>query len=49
MSSGVVSLSRLLRPYWRLLLIALIAMVIAGGADLLEPWPFLLDARAADG
>ncbi len=42
MSSGVVSLSRLLRPYWRLLLIALIAMVIAGAADLLEPWPLKL-------
>jgi subfamily B ATP-binding cassette protein MsbA len=39
MSGHVVSLLRLLRPYWRLLTIAFLAMLVAGAADLLEPWP----------
>ena len=39
MSSRVVGVSRLLRPYWPLLAVALIAMTIAGATDLIEPWP----------
>ena len=34
-----LNLSRLLRPYWKLLAIALGAMLVEAGADLLEPWP----------
>ena len=30
---------RLLAPYWRLLAIAFVAMLITSAADLLEPWP----------
>jgi subfamily B ATP-binding cassette protein MsbA len=30
---------RLLRPYWRQLAIAFVAMLVQGAADLLEPWP----------
>ena len=39
MSGRAVSLSRLLRPYRRLLLVAFLAMLVQGTADLLEPWP----------
>jgi subfamily B ATP-binding cassette protein MsbA len=34
-----VSLFRLLRPHWRLLAVAFIAMLVQSAADLLEPWP----------
>ena len=34
-----LNLSRLLRPYWKLLAVALGAMLVEAGADLLEPWP----------
>ena len=34
-----LSLGRLLRPHWRLLGVAFVAMLVEGGADLLEPWP----------
>ncbi len=34
-----VNVARLLRPYWKLLACAFAAMLIEGGADLLEPWP----------
>ena len=30
---------RLLAPYWKLLAIAFVAMLITSAADLLEPWP----------
>ena len=39
MSRYVVSIWRLLRPYWTLLAIAFVAMLVTGAADLLEPWP----------
>ena len=39
MTTHVVSLWRLLRPYWRSLVVAFLAMLVAGVADLLEPWP----------
>jgi subfamily B ATP-binding cassette protein MsbA len=38
-SGRAVSLTRLLRPYWRLLFVAFLAMLVQGTADLLEPWP----------
>ena len=38
-SRYVVSIWRLLRPYWTLLTVAFVAMLVAGAADLLEPWP----------
>jgi subfamily B ATP-binding cassette protein MsbA len=34
-----LNLSRLLRPSWKLLAVALGAMLVEAGADLLEPWP----------
>jgi hypothetical protein len=34
-----LNLARLLRPYWKLLTVAFGAMLLEGGADLLEPWP----------
>ena len=39
MTARVVSLGRLLRPHWRLLTTAFVAMAFAGAADLVEPWP----------
>jgi subfamily B ATP-binding cassette protein MsbA len=33
------SLVRLLRPYWTLCVVALLAMLVESAADLLEPWP----------
>src|SRR5215470_8834517 len=33
------SLVRLLRPYWKLCAVALLAMLVESAADLLEPWP----------
>jgi len=34
-----INLSRLLRPHWKLLTIAFIAMLLQGATELLEPWP----------
>src|SRR5262245_48918305 len=34
-----VRLAQLLRPYWKLLALAFVAMLVEGAADLLEPWP----------
>jgi ATP-binding cassette, subfamily B, bacterial len=39
MAARRLNLSRLLRPHWRLLTVAFGAMLVEGGADLLEPWP----------
>jgi subfamily B ATP-binding cassette protein MsbA len=37
--TGRVRLFYLLRPYWILLAVALAAMLVEGGTELLEPWP----------
>jgi ATP-binding cassette, subfamily B, bacterial len=37
--TGQTSLYRLLRPYWKIGIVALVAMLLESGADLLEPWP----------
>jgi subfamily B ATP-binding cassette protein MsbA len=34
-----LSLIPLLRPHWKLLAVAFVAMLLQSGADLLEPWP----------
>jgi ATP-binding cassette, subfamily B, bacterial len=34
-----LSLFRLLRPHWKLLAVAFVAMLVQSAADLLEPWP----------
>lgn len=34
-----LNLGRLIRPYWRLLGLAFVAMLIASASNLLEPWP----------
>jgi ATP-binding cassette, subfamily B, bacterial len=34
-----LKLVALLRPYWKLLTVAFLAMLVEGAADLLEPWP----------
>jgi ATP-binding cassette subfamily B protein len=39
MGARSLSLTRLLRPYWKLLAFAFVAMLIEGAAELLEPWP----------
>ena len=39
MATRRLNLTRLLRPYWTLLAIAFVAMLVEGAADLLEPWP----------
>jgi hypothetical protein len=39
MAARGLSLARLLRPYWKPLVVAFGAMLIQAGADLLEPWP----------
>jgi subfamily B ATP-binding cassette protein MsbA len=39
MSRRSLRLVRLLRPYWPLLVLAFVAMLAEGTADLLEPWP----------
>jgi len=36
---SAVKLRELLRPYWKLVVLALVAMLMESGADLLEPWP----------
>ena len=39
MAIPAVGLRRLLRPYWKLLIVAFAAMLVEGAADLLDPWP----------
>jgi hypothetical protein len=39
MAAGRLSLTRLLRPYWKLVAVAFGAMLVEGAADVLEPWP----------
>jgi ATP-binding cassette, subfamily B, bacterial len=39
MAARSLSLVRLLRPHWTLLLVAFGAMLVQSAADLLEPWP----------
>jgi ABC-type multidrug transport system fused ATPase/permease subunit len=47
----LIWVTRLLRPYWGRLAIALAAMLVESGADLLEPWPlkiifdYVIDAK----
>ena len=36
---SVAKLGQLLRPYWKLLVLAFVAMLMESAADLLEPWP----------
>jgi len=36
---SAVKLRELLRPYWKLVVLALVAMMMESAADLLEPWP----------
>jgi ATP-binding cassette subfamily B protein len=36
---SAVKLRELLRPYWKLVVLAMVAMLMESGADLLEPWP----------
>jgi ATP-binding cassette, subfamily B, bacterial len=38
-TTPAVPLRKLLRPYWNRLAVAFAAMLVEGGADLLEPWP----------
>jgi subfamily B ATP-binding cassette protein MsbA len=42
MCAGPVHLWRLVRPYWRLLLAAFMAMLLESAMDLWEPWPLKL-------
>jgi subfamily B ATP-binding cassette protein MsbA len=39
MANRSLSLVRLLRPHWKLLAVAFVAMLLQSAADLLEPWP----------
>jgi subfamily B ATP-binding cassette protein MsbA len=39
MTSGRLTLGHLLRPYWKLLALAFMAMLVEASAELLEPWP----------
>ena len=39
MKKGKTRIRSLLRPHWKTLILALIAVLIEGAADLLEPWP----------
>ena len=39
MAAGSLRLTRLLRPYWKLMAVAFAAMLVQGAADVLEPWP----------
>jgi ATP-binding cassette, subfamily B, bacterial len=36
---SAVKLRELLRPYWKVVVLALVAMLMESSADLLEPWP----------
>jgi len=38
-AQGMIRITRLLRPYWRLIAIAFVALLAESAADLLEPWP----------
>lgn len=39
MSARKVEITRLLRPYWKQLIVAFVAILAESGTDLLEPWP----------
>ncbi|PYS78698.1 MAG: ABC transporter ATP-binding protein, partial [Acidobacteria bacterium] len=39
MSVGKIKITRLLRPYWRQLAVAFVAIMAESATDLLEPWP----------
>jgi ATP-binding cassette subfamily B protein len=39
MSARKIQVTRLLRPYWKQLIVAFIAILAESGTDLLEPWP----------
>jgi ABC-type multidrug transport system fused ATPase/permease subunit len=39
MATGGLRLTQLLRPNWRLLLVAFAAMLVQAASDVLEPWP----------
>ncbi|HMF57669.1 MAG TPA: ABC transporter ATP-binding protein [Pyrinomonadaceae bacterium] len=39
MKKGMIQITRLLRPHWKALSIAFIAVIGESGTDLLEPWP----------
>jgi ATP-binding cassette subfamily B protein len=39
MSARKIQVTRLLRPYWKQLVVAFIAILAESGTDLLEPWP----------
>jgi subfamily B ATP-binding cassette protein MsbA len=39
MSARRIQVTRLLRPYWKQLVVAFIAILAESGTDLLEPWP----------
>ena len=39
MATSPLSLTRLLRPYWTLVTVAFVAMLVEGATGLLEPWP----------
>ena len=39
MGGQSLNLVALLRRYWKLLTVAFLAMLVEGGADLLDPWP----------
>ena len=42
MFTGTLDLWRLVRPYWRLLAVAFVAMVVESAMSLWEPWPLKL-------
>src|SRR5919202_4952626 len=39
MSARKIKITRLLRPYWRQLAVAFVAILAESATDLLEPWP----------
>ncbi len=39
MSARRIQVTRLLRPYWKQLVVAFVAILAESGTDLLEPWP----------
>ncbi|HST51478.1 MAG TPA: ABC transporter ATP-binding protein [Pyrinomonadaceae bacterium] len=39
MSARKIQIARLLRPYWKQLAVAFVAILAESGTDLLEPWP----------
>src|SRR5436309_12125699 len=34
-----VKVTQLVRPYWKYLIVAFVAIIVESGGDLLEPWP----------